>query len=175
MSDDRILQQVVRPDEHFYWTATGSIRDLKFQPLVWLVAIALIASFLPMARHGFFIAWCWLDVAAVCMIPLIYCKRVFNSYTLTDKRLIIVSGILTKHVDEIELFRIVDSTATQSLIDTWVDLGTIQIVSEDMTGTVYMRKVPRPNLLRENLRNAYMAARNEKGTLIMENVSAARR
>ncbi len=175
MSDDRILNQVVRPDEHFYWTVTGSIRDLKFQPLTWLIVIALIAAFLPMARHGLFIAWFWLNIAVVSLIPLIYCKRVFNSYTLTDKRLIIVSGILTKHVDEIELFRIVDSTATQSIIDTWVDLGTIQIVSEDMTGTVYMRKVPRPNQLRENLRLAYMAARNEKGTLIMENVNAAHR
>lgn len=175
MSDDKILSQVIRQDERFFWTVTGSIRDLKFQPITWLIVIALAVGFLPMARNGFMESWFWLVVAAVSLIPLVYCKRIFNSYTLTDKRLIIVSGIFTKHVDEIELFRVVDSTTRQSIIDTWVDLGTVRVTSEDMTGTIRMEKVPNPNLLRENLREAYMAARNAKGTLIMENVNAPRK
>lgn len=175
MSDDKILHQVLRPDERFYWTVTGSIRDLKFQPISWLIIIALALGFLPMARNGFMESWCWLVIAAISLIPLVYCKRIFNSYTLTDKRLIIVSGIFTKHVDEIELFRVVDSTASQSIIDTWVDLGCVRVTSEDMTGTILMKKVPNPNRLRESLREAYMAARNSKGTLIMENVNAPHR
>lgn len=175
MSDEKIISQTLSADEHFYWTVTGSIRDLKFQPMTWLIVIALIVGFLPMARNGFMESWCWLVVAAISLIPLVYCKRIFNSYTLTDKRLIIVSGIFTKHVDEIELFRIVDSTASQSIIDTWVDLGNVRVTSEDMTGTITMAKVPNPNKLRENLRSAYNAARNAKGTLIMENVNAPHR
>jgi len=175
MSDERIINQVLRPDERFFWTVTGSIRDIKFQPITWMIVIALIVGFLPMARNGFMESWCWLVVAAISLLPLVYCKRIFNSYTLTDKRLIIVSGILTKHVDEIELFRVVDSTTRQSIIDTWVDLGTVRVTSEDLTGTIRMEKVPNPNRLRENLREAYMAARNAKGTLIMENVNAPRR
>ena len=171
MSDAKLLSEVIRPDEHFYWTVTGSIRDLKYQPLTWLIVIALAVGFIPMARHGLLDTWGWLVVAAVSLIPLLFCKRIFNSYTLTDKRLIIISGIVTKHVDEIELFRVVDSTVRQSMIDTWVNLGTVRVTSEDMTGTIRMEKVPNPNRLRENLREAYMAARNAKGTLIMENVN----
>jgi len=174
MSDENIIKQVVRPDEIFYWTVTGSIRDLKCHPLTWLIVLGLIFGFLPMARHGLMFSWCWLVVAAVCLIPLVYCKRIFHSYTLTDKRLIIISGIITKHVDEIELFRVVDSTADQSFIDTWVDLGNVRIVSEDMTGTIVMHKVPRPNKLREDLRATYMALRNAKGTLIVESVKGIR-
>lgn len=175
MSDAKLLTEIVRPDEHFYWTVTGSIRDLKYQPLSWLIVIALIVGFVPMARNGLFESWCWLVVAAISLIPLVFCKRIFNSYTLTDKRLIIISGIVTKHVDEIELFRVVDSTVRQSIIDMWVNLGTVRVTSEDMTGTIRMVKVPDPNRLRENLREAYIAARNSKGTLIMESVNTAHR
>ena len=174
MSDDNILKQVVRPDEHFYWTVTGSIRDLKFHPLTWMITLGLIFGFLPMAHRGLLDVWLYLVVVALCLIPCVYCKRIFNSYTLTDKRLIIIRGIITKHVDEIELFRVVDSTADQSFIDTWVDLGNVRIVSEDMTGTIVMHKVPQPNKLREDLRATYMALRNAKGTLIVENVKGIR-
>ena len=172
MSDEKLVSQILRPDEHFYWTVTGSIRDLKYHPVLWLTVLALAFGFIPMARNGFLESWCWLVVAAVCMIPLIYCKRIFNSYTLTDKRLVIISGIVTKHVDEIELFRVVDSTVSQSIIDIWVNLGSVRVSSEDQTGTICMVKVPDPNRVRETLREAYNAARNAKGTLIMENVNA---
>ncbi len=175
MSDAKMISEIIRPDEHFYWTVTGSIRDLKYQPVTWLVVIGLIFGFVPMSRNGFFESWCWLVVAALALIPLMYCKRIFSSYTLTDKRLIIISGIVTKHVDEIELFRVVDSTVRQSIIDMWVNLGTVRVTSEDQTGTIRMVKIPNPNKVRESLREAYNAARNAKGTLIMESVSAPHR
>jgi len=173
MSDDRLLAQILRPDEHFYWTVTGSIRDLKYQPLTWLVVLGVIVCFVPMARHGLLDSWVWLLISALSLIPIVYTKRIFNSYTLTDKRLIIISGIVTKHVDEIELFRVVDSTVRQSFIDVWVNLGTVRVTSEDMTGTIRMVKVPDPNQLRETLRGAYIAARNAKGTMIMETVHSS--
>ena len=173
MSDERIISQVLRPDEHFFWTVQGSIRDLKYHPMLYITILALAFSFVPMARNEMTDTWMWLLIAAISMLPLIYCKRIFNSYTLTDKRLIIVSGIVTKHVDEIELFRIVDSTTRQSVIDVWADMGSVRVTSEDLTGTIRMNKIPNPNHVRETLREAYMAARNAKGTLIMENVSTA--
>ena len=170
MSDDRLLSQILRPDEHFYWSVTGSIKDLKYQPFTWLIVVAILGSFLPMARHHLIDVWAWIVVAIISMIPLVWTKRVFNSYTLTDKRLIIISGIVTKHVDEIELFRVTDSTVSQSFVDVWVNLGTVRVTSEDLTGTIHMVKVPDPNHLRETLRMAYNAARNAKGTMILETV-----
>ena len=175
MSDDRLLAQILRPNEHFYWSVTGSIRDLKYQPLTWLVVLGLLGALIPMLKHGFGEVWLWSAVAAVSMIPLIYTKRIFNSYTLTDKRLIIITGIMTKHVDEIELFRVVDSTVRQSWIDVITNLGSVRVTSEDLTGTIRMNKVPNPNHLRETLREAYIAARNAKGTMIMETVNSSRR
>ena len=172
MSNERLVSQVLRPDEHFYWTVTGSIRDLKFHPLLWLIVAVIIGSFIPLSRHQMTDLWIWGTIAAVSMLPMVYCKRIFNSYTLTDKRLIIISGIVTKHVDEIELFRVVDSTVRQSMVDTWVDLGMVRVTSEDLTGTIRMEKIPNPMRVRETLREAYIAARNAKGTLIMESVNS---
>ena len=170
MMNEHMVSQILRADEHFYWTVTGSIKDLKFHPVLWLTVLGLIFGFVPMVRHGFFESWCWLVVAAISMLPLVYCKRIFHTYTLTDKRLIIISGIVTKHVDEIELFRVMDSTVRQSMVDVWVDIGTVRVTSEDQTGTIRMEKVPNPNHVRETLREAYNAARSAKGTLIMESV-----
>ena len=174
MSDRQMISQILRPDERFYWTVTGSLRDLKYQPWFWLGILAIIFGFVPMVRAGLFESWFWGTIALISFIPLVYCKRIFNSYTLTDKRLIVISGIVTKHVDEIELFRVTDSTVRQSMIDIWANLGSVRVTSEDLTGTIRMVKVPDPNHLRETLREAYIAARNAKGTLIMESVSSNR-
>ena len=46
MNDAQMISQIIRPDEHFYWTVTGSIRDLKFQPMTWLIVIGLIGLLL---------------------------------------------------------------------------------------------------------------------------------
>lgn len=171
MSNNTMINEMMHSDESFLWTVTGSVRDMKYQPLTWLIIIGLIVGFVPMARAGFFSSWCWCVVAAICLIPIIYYNRIYHSYTLTNKRLIIISGIFTKHVDEIELFRVVDSTVSQSMIDLWAGLGTVRVTSEDQTGTVRMKKIQQPNKIRESLREAYMKARNEKGTVLMESVN----
>ena len=146
MSDFPILQKVIRGDEQFFWNATGSLADVKYNPLYWLLTIVTFGVFL----------------------ILLYYKRVYTSYSLTNKRLIIISGIFTKSVDEIELFRVVDSVADQSMIDVWADIGDVTVTSSDQTGTIIMKKVPNPHYLRDTLRRQYMQARQSKGTVLLE-------
>ena len=43
MSDAKMISEILRPDEHFYWTVTGSIRDLKYQPML-LVSNAMVMT-----------------------------------------------------------------------------------------------------------------------------------
>ena len=171
MSDIGVLINVLRDDEQVYWTVRGSIADLKYHPLVWLSFIAMVLTFVPCVQHGWLDVWGWVLVSLLLgCLPAIYCKRIYSSYTLTSKRLIIVSGIFTKDVDEIELFRMADSTCKQSMVDLWVNLGTITVTSTDRTGTVVMRKIPYPNQVRDSLREAYMKARSDKGTVILESL-----
>ena len=149
MSNSRIIQNIINNDEDFIWNVTGSIADVKFNPLYW---------FLTLATCGIFLI-------------VLYYRRVYHSYILTNQRLIVISGIFSKAVDEIELFRVVNSSTTQSLIDIWSDLGTIDVDSTDMTGSLRMRKIPNPHYIRDSLRKQYTLARQKKGTVVLESLS----
>lgn len=144
-----IIKNVINSDEEFIWNVTGSIADAKYNPIYW--ALTLVT-------FGFFLIF-------------LYYKRIFHSYVLTNQRLIIISGIFSKSVDEIELFRVVNSSASQSLIDIWANLGTIVIDSTDMTGSLKMNKIPNPHFVRDTLRKQYTIARQKKGTVMLESLS----
>ena len=112
MNNYDIIRNVINNDEEFVWNVTGSIADVKYNPVYWILTHCTLRIFL---------------------IALYY-KRIYRSYVLTNQRLIIITGIFSKYVDEIELFRVVNSATSQSLIDIWANLGNISVDSMDMTG-----------------------------------------
>lgn len=148
--NDRIIQSIIDKDETFIWEVTGSIRDVKFNIFYLILTIITCGIFLIALRYN----------------------RIYHSYVLTSQRLVIISGIFSKDVDEIELFRIVDSSASQSMIDVWADLGDIYINSTDKTGLLKMHKIKEPHKVRDSLRKQYMAARHKKGTVILESLNS---
>ena len=147
MKNESILRNILEKDETFYWQVTGSVADWKFNPLFLILTIGTLGLFL------------W-------MVKLV---RQYSSYTLTSTRLIVISGILGRKVDEIELFRIVNSVSTQGPIERIANIGSIKIDSTDKTGLINMRKIPYPHEIRDSIRDAYMAARNKRGTVLLEN------
>lgn len=147
--NNAIIRSIVNPDEEFLWNVTGSIADVKYNPLYWVFTVVTLGLFL---------------------IGL-YLKRVYRTYVLTNQRLIVISGIISKSVDEIELFRIIDSSAEQSLIDIWSNLGTIYVNSTDLTGRIQMKKIPNPHFVRDSMRQAYTLARQKKGTVVLESLA----
>ena len=147
MKNENILRNIMQTDEKFYWQVTGSVADWKYNPFFLILTIMTLGIFL--------------------LIVKLY--RQYTTYTLTSSRLIIISGILGRKVDEIELFRIVNSVSDQGPIDRLVNLGNIRIDSTDKTGMLYMKKIPHPHEVRDSLRKVYMAARNKRGTVLLEN------
>ncbi len=146
MKNEDILRGMLESNEQFYWQVTGSIRDWKYNPFNWILAVCTLGLYL----------WG------------LHLYRTYRYYVLTSSRFIIISGILGRQVDEIELFRIVDSKTVQSLVDRWADLGTIIVSSTDKTGIATMKKIPEPHLVRDSLRQTYMKARNARGTVVLE-------
>lgn len=55
----------------------------------------------------------------------------FTKYTLTEKKLIIESGLFNQKEEEIRLYRIMDVTLSRSLGERIFNLGTIHICSSD--------------------------------------------
>ncbi|MBO5997718.1 MAG: PH domain-containing protein [Alphaproteobacteria bacterium] len=156
MKNEEILRNILEKDEKFYWQVTGSVADWKYNPVFLILTICTFGLFL------------WI-------VKLI---RQYSSYTLTSTRLIIISGIFGRKVDEIELYRMVNSVSTQSLIERWVNIGNIKVDSTDKTGSpienektrsLYMKKIPYPHEVRDSIRDAYMDARNKRGTVLLEN------
>ncbi len=95
------------------------------------------------------VVWRWLSNIAV-------------SYELTDQRLIIRRGILNKTTDEIELYRIKDTTIAYSVINQLTDIGTITIRSSDATtssGDLVLQDIPQGRAIREEIRRLTDAAR----------------
>ena len=150
MSNYHIIKNIINTDETFIWNVTGSIADVKYNPVYWFLTLITCGIFL------------------ICL----YYKRIYRSYILTNQRLIIITGIFSKAVDEIELFRVVNSSTTQSLIDVWADLGTIEVDSTDMTGSLKMYKIQNPHFIRDTLRKQYTIARQKKGTVVLESLSS---
>ncbi|MBY0284929.1 MAG: PH domain-containing protein [Sphingomonas sp.] len=95
------------------------------------------------------VVWRWLTNIAV-------------GYELTDQRLIIRRGILNKTTDEIELYRIKDTTIAYSVINQLTDIGTITIRSSDATtsgGDLVLPDIPQGRAIREEIRRLTDAAR----------------
>jgi uncharacterized membrane protein YdbT with pleckstrin-like domain len=83
-------------------------------------------------------------------------------YFISTSRIRITTGILDRHVKEIELYRIQDTSAFQSFLSRILGKGSLFIVSGDKTEPrIVIKSVPNHEELREKLRNAVLAARQK--------------
>ena len=146
MKNEDILRGLLEKDEKFYWQVTGSVADWKFNPVFFIMTILTLGMFLLVVKL----------------------HRQYHSYTLTSTRLIIISGIFGRKVDEVELFRIVNSVSRQGPLERIANIGNISLDSTDKTGIVCMRKIPYPHEVRDSLRDAYTQARDKRGTVLLE-------
>ena len=146
MRNEDILASILTDEEEFIWQVTGSLADWKYNPLLLIMTIATCGLFL----------------------IVLYFIRTYRSYALTTTRLIVISGILGRNVDEIELFRVIDSSVNQNFFDRFAQIGNISVESTDKTGAVVMRKIEDPYRVRDALRWAYRSARAQRGTVVLE-------
>ena len=135
--------------EEVVWSEKASMRDFWVNPSHW---------FFTCITGGVYFALVWL-------------VRLYTRYTLTNERLKITSGLLSKRVDEVELFRVKDTKVYQSFLDRLVGLGTITVQSADQTGELVLRKLPKAVIRREELRTLSNKARDVRGvrSVMMEN------
>jgi Bacterial PH domain len=61
------------------------------------------------------------------------CARRNYEYRLTSRRLFLTTGIFQRRVDQVELVRIKDLFLRQTLVGSWLDLGTVIMISSEQT------------------------------------------
>jgi Bacterial PH domain len=61
------------------------------------------------------------------------CARRNYFYRLTSRRLFLTTGFFDRRVDQVELIRIKDLFMRQTLVGSWLDVGTVTLVSSEKT------------------------------------------
>ena len=113
--------------------------------------------------------WGFIILGSVALVALInvavaYLHLRAIEYVVTTQRVRIISGIFSKDIQEIELFRVKDTMANQSFFLRLFGLGTITILSGDERHPrIVLSGVPQAVELREKLRQEVMTLRQRFG------------
>jgi hypothetical protein len=89
---------------------------------------------------------------------------IFHHYTVTNQRLRIRRGLLSRDTDDFDLVRIQDVDLTQKMTERMVDVGDITIIGADKSDPiVVLQNVHNPERVHEIIRQAVMEARKRQG------------
>jgi uncharacterized membrane protein YdbT with pleckstrin-like domain len=105
----------------------------------------------PLVIPLFVLLWKWLDLK-------------LTTYRITTERIVSATGILNKRTEEIELYRVKDSTLLQPFWLRLVGCGHVILSTSDKTTPIVrLEAIKDPNELREKLRAAVEQLRTRKG------------
>jgi uncharacterized membrane protein YdbT with pleckstrin-like domain len=109
----------------------------------------------------------FLGLAALSLLIILWrwFENLAAKYEVTEERLIIRRGIISKSIDEIELYRIKDIKIDFSLINQIAGIGRLTIASSDETtrdGDLVIAGIVRAQERRETLRRLVDAARQKR-------------
>jgi len=151
-------------EETKVWSGTPSQKsNLGLYALCFLVAIALIAS-----ASRFDGAMRTITLALV-LLPIgmalwRWLSTISTQYTLTDQRLILRRGVLSRSTDYVELYRVKDSHFTQTFFERLLGLGTIRLrTTQDSAPVVDLAGMNGPESLWNQIRGLVEARRDAKG------------
>lgn len=112
-------------------------------------------------------------VTLIVTLPLmiiLYLSVKSHRYELTTQRLKVYTGILSKRVDEVELYRVKDTRCDQPFSLRLFNLGNVVVISSDSTSPkITIEAIPNPKELREQLRNIVEECRDRKKVRTVEN------
>ena len=151
--------------EQTLWQGTPSPTLLMghiFAILAVLIGIPLLTHFfgstMPGEDRANLIRFGWIATAIIVTIQLIalaiaWIRLRATSYTVTNQRVLIEQGVVTKTVDEIDLRYVDDTQFQQTLVDRILGIGNVTLISSDKTSPRYMlRSVKDPRGVRELVR-----------------------
>jgi len=90
-------------------------------------------------------------------------------YKLTSQRLFVRRGLVSRKVQELELYRVTDVAFSQGVIERLFGIGTVSIVANDpTTPSLAMPGITAPETVKETIRTAYRRARRAEGVRVGE-------
>ncbi len=121
------------------------------------------------ASHGFWIIVAVVLVSGFVVVGPVLFTIISQRYRLTSQRLFVERGILSQTIDQTELIRVDDVRIHKSLADRLFGLGTVSILSTDVTDReVVISGISGPESVAEHIRSRMRAMR--KKSLFVENL-----
>ena len=124
---------------------------------------------------GTFVIWgilaCTLVLAPVSLILIIwkYLEVKNQVYELTNQRLKMHSGVLSKKIEELELYRVRDTQFEQPFFLRLFGLGNVILFTTDSTSPeIILPAIPSAQGVREQIRNAVEETRDSKRVRVSE-------
>jgi len=115
------------------------------------------------------IFWWWISIIG---IPVAIVKHLLlksTQITLTTQRLKIRTGYFSHSLEEIELYRVKDWTASEPFLQRLLGYGSVKVVSSDRTAPeVTFRWIKDASGFAETLRSAVEAVRDQKRVRTLE-------
>ncbi len=84
---------------------------------------------------------------------------------ITTQRVMVTSGIFSKDVEEVEYYRVQDTTYHQSFVERLIGIGTITLFSRDKTAPTFSFTIHEPEYFREEIRNSMKTERRRMRTM----------
>jgi uncharacterized membrane protein YdbT with pleckstrin-like domain len=138
-----------------------------------LLALPLLARFFASTmpdvdRASGMIKFGWVATAILVTIQLIVLITAWiqlrsTMYRVTNQRVVVEQGVLSKTVDEIDLRYVDDSAFTQTLVDRVLGIGSVTLISTDKSSPRYvLRSIKDPRGVREVIRaQAYQSSQRQ--------------
>lgn len=119
------------------------------------------------SNFGTFVAaviFFWLLLIPVLVAIYKYLVTKSMRITLTSERLRLEWGVLGKNLEEVELYRVRDTSFRQSIVERTLGLGTVTICTADRsTPMLHLRAIHEPREVREQIRQNAERMRQKRG------------
>jgi membrane protein YdbS with pleckstrin-like domain len=108
-----------------------------------------------------------LGIAWILLLQRILKARFGHYYRLTNRRLFVSTGLMRRRRDQMELLRVKDVFTRQTLIERWLSLGTVVVVSsEPQLPTFYLAGVNDPKRVMDLVWHCARAEREGKSVQV---------
>ena len=145
-----ISRRLLSDDEHVVVSTRTHVKALLL-PAVWLILLAAVAGFVASYAGGqagrakpLLVGVIWLLALAVA-VKLVFApflRWLTTTYTVTNRRLITRTGILSRRGHDIPLPRINDVAYEHGLVDRMFGCGTLVISDASDRGSVVLHDIP---------------------------------
>ena len=116
----------------------------------------------------------WLNLGCILILPIPWAlgrwiQRKNTLIEITTERLRTTTGVMSKKVEETELYRVRDTTFLQPFMLRLFGVGNLQLSTDDATTpTLLLSGIPADQSLRDKLRKAVETCRDRKRTRVSE-------